>query len=117
MLFRAPAFTLAATVVLALGLGATTAVFTLVHSLLLAPLPYPESDRLIWMAAVPPRPAVGLRGLYPADLPEVRSQTHVFEKMSGLFPGSWNITGVGDAQRLSGAGVAVDFFETLRIKP
>ena len=60
---REPGFALVATVVLALGIGATTAIFTLVHSLLLEPLPYPDSGKLVWISSVPPRPAQGMVGM------------------------------------------------------
>ena len=117
MLLREPAFAFAAAVVLALGVGATTAIFTLVHSVLLEPLPYPESDRLVWIWNVPPRSGLGLRGLLGGDFLEIRGQIRSFEKLAAFFPGSWNVTGVGEPQRLSGARVTEDFFDTLGVRP
>jgi putative ABC transport system permease protein len=117
MLFRTPAFSFAAILVLALGLGASTAIFTLVDRLLLSPLPYPEADRLVWLWDVPPRSGAGLRGLFKVDLDEIRQESRVFESVGGAFPGTWNVTGVGEPVRLSGARVTPEFFTTLRIRP
>jgi putative ABC transport system permease protein len=117
MLFRTPAFTLAAALVLALGLGATTAIFTLVERLLLSPLPYPDAGRLVWIWNVPPRSGAGLRGLFATDIDEIRRESRVFESIGGAFPGTWNVTGVGEPLRLAGVRVTADFFPTLRIEP
>jgi putative ABC transport system permease protein len=117
MLFRTPAFSFAAALVLALGLGSTTAIFTLVERLLLSPLPYPHADRLVWIWNVPPRSGVGLRGLFATDIDEIRRESHLFESLGGAFPGSWNVTGAGEPQRLAGVRVTADFFPTLGIQP
>jgi putative ABC transport system permease protein len=117
MLFRTPAFSLAAALVLALGLGASTAIFTLVERLLLSPLPYPDADRLVWIWHVPPRAGAGLRGLFATDIDEIRRESRLFESLAGAFQGSWNITGLGEPQRLAGVRVTADFFPTLGIQP
>jgi putative ABC transport system permease protein len=117
MLFRTPAFSLAAALVLALGLGATTAIFTLVERLLLSPLPYPAAERLVWIWNVPPQSGAGLRGLYASDIDEIRRESRIFESLGGAFPGSWNVTGAGEPQRLAGVRVTADFFPTLGVQP
>jgi putative ABC transport system permease protein len=117
MLFRTPAFSFTAALVLALGLGATTAIFTLIEHLLLSPLPYPDGDRLVWLWSVPPRSGAGLRGLFATDIDEIRRESRVFESIGGAFPGSWNVTGVGEPVRLAGTRVTSDFFPTLGIQP
>ncbi len=117
MLFRTPAFSFTAVLVLALGLGATTAIFTLVERLLLSPLPYPDADRLVWLWSVPPRTGAGLRGLFATDIDEIRRESRLFESIGGAFPGTWNVTGVGEPVRLAGARVTRDFFPTLGIQP
>lgn len=117
MLFRTPAFSFTAALVLALGLGATTAIFTLIEHLLLSPLPYPDGDRLVWLWSVPPRSGAGLRGLFATDIDEIRRESRVFESIGGAFPGSWNVTGVGEPVRLAGTRVTADFFPTLGIQP
>jgi len=117
MLFRTPAFSFTVAMVLALGLGATTAIFTLVERLLLSPLPYPDAGRLVWIWNVPPRSGAGLRGLFATDIDEIRRESRVFESIGGAFPGSWNVTGAGEPQRLAGVRVTADFFPTLRMQP
>lgn len=117
MLFRTPTFSFAAALVLALGLGATTAVFTLVERLILSPLPYPDADRLVWIWNVPPHSGAGLRGLFATDIDEIRRESHLFEKLGGAFGGSWNVTGAGEPQRLAGVRVTADFFPTLGVQP
>jgi len=108
---------LAAVLVLALGLGATTAIYTLVERLLLSPLPYPDAGRLVWIWNVPPRAGAGLRSLFAVDLDEIRHESRLFESFGGAFPGSWNVIGAGEPQRLAGVRVTADFFPTLGIEP
>src|SRR5215470_19952827 len=116
-LAREPAFTLAASVILALGMGATTAIFTLVRSLLFEPLAYPGSDRLVWMWNNAPRSGFGLRGLSGPDFLEIRGQNRSFEQIGGFLTGSWNVTGIAEPERLAGARVTNGFFETLGLQP
>jgi len=117
MLFRTPAFSFTAALVLALGLGATTAIFTLVERLLLSPLPYPDGNRLVWLWNVPPRSGAGLRGLYYDDLKEIHRESRLLENVGGAFRGTWNVTGIGEPMRLPGARVTADFFATLGVQP
>lgn len=117
MLFRTPAFSLAAILVLALGLGATTAIFTLVERLLLSPLPYPDAGRLVWIWNIPSQSGAGLRGLFATDIDEIRRESRLFQSVGGAFPGSWNVTGAGEPARLAGVRVTADFLPTLGIQP
>jgi putative ABC transport system permease protein len=117
MLFRTPAFSLAAALVLALGLGATTAIFTLVERLLMSPLPYPDAGRLVWIWNVPLHSSDGVHGLFGSDIDEIRRESGLFESIGGAFPGTWNVTGAGEPIRLAGVRVTSDFFRTLQIQP
>jgi len=117
MLVREPAFTLAAAIVLALGIGATTAVFTLVHSLLLEPLPYPASGRLVWISGTPPRMAPGSSGLVGADFSEIRDRNRCFQQVAGFVRGAWIVSGTGDAETIQGGRVSPGFFDTLGVQP
>jgi putative ABC transport system permease protein len=117
MLLRTPAFSFAAALVLALGLGATTAIFTLVERLVLSPLPYPDADRLVWIRGVPPQSGVGLRGVFFPDIDEIRRESRLFSSLGGAFSGSWNVTGLGEPQRLAGIRVSRDFLLTLGVHP
>lgn len=115
--FRQPGFTLAAAVVLALGMGATTAVYTLIRGVLLEPLAYPQSDRLVWIWNAPPRPITGLSGLVGGDFQEVRDRTRAFSRVAGLRTGLWILTGAGESAGIFGARVTDQFFETLGVQP
>ena len=117
MLFRNPAFTLAAIIVLALGIGAATAIFTLVHSVLLEPLPYPKSDRLIYISGLPPRSGQGVTGLVGADFAEFRERNRSFENIAAYVQGLWIVSGVGDAESIAGVRVSPGYFETLGVQP
>jgi putative ABC transport system permease protein len=117
MLGRERVFTLASTLVLALGIGAATATFTLLHSLLLQPLPYPQSSRLVWIAGSPPRMNPASTGLMGADFQEIRDRSHSFQRVAGFVAGAWIVSGQGDAETIQGARVTPGFFETLGVMP
>ena len=107
VLRRAPAFTATATLTLALGIGATTAVVSVVDGVLVAPLPYPESDRLVEVTGTWPRGAfVALRAqVTTADL-AVYADGHAF-----------NLQASGETVRVRGALVSAEFFSVLGARP
>jgi putative ABC transport system permease protein len=99
LLLRAPGFTAVAVVTLALGIGANTAIFSVVRSVLLAPLPFADPDRLIsvWHAYPPaqPRAAVSAPGF-----DDLRQARHIFEDVAAFSVTSQNLTGGGEPERL-----------------
>src|SRR4051794_4554807 len=114
-LLKNPGFTAVAVLTLALGIGANTAIFSVVNAVLLHPLAYPESDRLVWLNE---------RGLdwsggaiaYPNFI-DWKSQQSVFENF-GVF--TWNgftLTGRGDPVQLAGSQMSADVFAALRVRP
>jgi putative ABC transport system permease protein len=113
---RNPGFTAVAVLTLALGIGANTAVFSVVNSVLLQPLPYHDPERLvsIWQT---------YKGYtdVPVSTPNVetwRTQNHVFEEVAAYrVQKSFTLTGQGDAQWLQGAYVTSNFFRTLGTEP
>ncbi len=117
MLIKNPGFTLVAVIALALGIGANSAIFSVVNTVLLRPLPYKEPDRLVmvWEDA-------SKRG-YPRDTPAVanyidwRNQNQVFEGMAALADQSFNLTGVGDPERIDGRRVSANLFTLLGVDP
>ena len=117
---RTPGFTLAATLALALGIGATTAIFTVAHAVLIAPLPFHDPARLVWIRGVSPRSlhgnAANTGTMFAADFAEYRRSVSLASS-GGFFHGSWNLTGPGEPRRLWGARVSAGFFETLRAAP
>jgi predicted permease len=112
---KEPGFTAIAVLTLALGIGANTALFSVVNGVLLNPLPYPQSDRLV---------ALYTRThdfehssiAYPNFLDWVRDN-HSFSSLVAFRADNLNLTGVGGAQRLSADMVSASFFPTLGIKP
>ncbi len=116
---RSPGFAAAVILTLALGIGANTAIFSVVHAVLLKPLPYTGSNRIYAAEIVIPE----RRSQFPsipvtiqAFLEWRRSDT-AFSGMAALRPWECNLTGDGDAERLGGARVSANFFEFLGMPP
>ena len=117
MLKKNPGFTLVAIVTLALGIGANTAIFTVVNAVLLKPLPYADPERLavIWVT----EPS-GPGGLFPDTSPDFRdwqAQNHVFEAMSAITVDGATLTGSGEPLQLRGLSVSPNTFELLGMQP
>ena len=104
-----PMFSLAVVAVLALAIGANTAMFTLVHAILLKPLPLRDPTRLVTITLV--RPGNDRQPLSLPDLADLRSGMHTLEEVTALFGWSANVTGSGDAERLQGVRVLPNYFE------
>jgi putative ABC transport system permease protein len=113
MLVKQPGFTLLAVVTLALGIGANTAIFSLVNTVLLRPLPLPEPERL--MAFNHSAPAQGLAelNLNNAHFAFYRDRSRMFEKMAAYENGEFALTGAGDPEVLAGAAVTFNYFDVL----
>src|SRR5690349_15374148 len=117
MLLKSPSVSIVATIALALGIGATTAIFNVVNSVLLRPLPYPDPDALV--AVFETNPERGLqRGShsYP-NFMDVRAQNSVFEHMCSYHGGDFIMTGRGEPARLQGQVVTADLFSLLGVQP
>src|SRR5207248_11279968 len=111
LLRRQPAFSSVAIVTLALGIGATTAVFTVVYGVLLRPLPYRDPARLMMLL-------YGHQGrvspwLSPLNFGDYVAQSEVFTGAVALAPTTANMTGTGDPERLQGARVSWNYFTVL----
>src|SRR5215475_6298455 len=117
MLLKRPGFTLMAALTLALGIGANTAIFSVVNTVLLRPLPLPEPDRLttFWHSA----PAKGLPEVMLNDalFAFYRDHTQMFEKLAAYESARYTLTGAGDPELLSGARVTFDYFQTFGQEP
>jgi putative ABC transport system permease protein len=114
-LVRAPAFTTVALLTLALGIGATTAVFSFVDGVLLRPLPYPEPDALVRVHEVLPQ--IGLFSVAPANFFDWRSQNAVFDRLAAYTTDSETLIGEDGPERIQGMQVSWDLFPTLRTAP
>jgi putative ABC transport system permease protein len=117
MLFKHPGFTLIAVLTLALGIGANTAIFSVVNGVLLRPLPFHESERLttFWLAppSEPVRDMEWTEGLFAF----LRERNRSFESLAAYDDTGFNLTGSGHTERLEGATVTHDFFRALRQEP
>src|SRR5258708_3554080 len=115
-----PGFTAIVVLVLALGIGANTALFTVVNAVLLRPLPYPEADRLVAVSSVQDRENVRETGgaVFAPDFVEWRSQCRSCEHL-GAYTLAWpsNLTGGAEPDRVRVARVSHDLFVTLGIQP
>ena len=116
VLAKARGFTAVAVLTLALGIGANTAIFSVIHAVLLRPLPYPQADRLVllteWMEQVPDM------SFSIPNLKDVRDRNRVFESLVGYNSSNFILTSQGaDAERVNGRQVTAGLFATLRKEP
>jgi putative ABC transport system permease protein len=114
MLVKNPGFTLIAVITLGLGIGANTAIFSVVNGVLLKPLPYEEPDRLVLLNEQVEK--FGPMTLSYPNFTDWRAQNHAFEKMGVYNIQSYNLTGSGEAERLRTAQMSADLFDALRVK-
>jgi len=115
MLLKNPGFALIAIVTLALGIGANTAIFSVINGVLLRPLPYEKSDRLVQMNERS-RQMDGMSISWP-NYQDWRAQNHVFEAIAVFNRGSYNLTGTGEPEQLRAGQVTANLFSVLRTKP
>jgi len=114
-----PGFTAVAVLTLALGIGANTAVFTVVNGVLLRPMPFPEADRLVLVSLTPRGgPFEWEPGVSDHDYLAFREQDQAFERITSFSSrATANLTGAGDPVQIPVAYVTTDFFPTLRTNP
>jgi predicted permease len=114
-LWRAPGFTVAAVVTLALGIGASTAVFSVVEGVLLNPLPFPRPERLVAVYGTDqnnPKNSISY-----ANFEDFRTDVAAFEAMAAWRTHSFTLTGRGDAEALFGMMVSADLLDVLGVGP
>ena len=117
MLVKNPGFTVVAVMALALGIGANSAIFSVVNTVLLRPLPYQDPDRLVMVWED------DTKGGYPRDTPAAanyidwRDQNQVFEGMAAIADLSFNLTGNGEPERIDGRRVSAHLFPLLGVEP
>jgi putative ABC transport system permease protein len=115
---RNAGFTTVAVVALALGIGANTAVFTVVNGVLLRPLPFPEPERLFLVSFAPQHGPFRMGpALADSDYLQFRQQDQLFERLASFASVNASLTGTGDPVRLTGASVTPEFFRVLRVQP
>src|SRR5262245_62066248 len=117
MLLKHKGFTLIAILTLALGIGANTAIFTVINAVLLRPLPFAEPERLLWFGGW-----VGNdkeQGVTPADFLDYREQSRSFEQIAASVSDgiAMNLSGGGEPERLKGGYVTANYLDVFGVKP
>jgi len=118
MLLKSPLFTAVALTTIAIGIGANTAMFSLVDAILLRPLPYPKPQRLM-VAGTNQRGESPMSPMGTADFLAWRDRQHSFEQVAILdgAGGNFALSGMGEPERIPGVGVSADFFSILGVAP
>jgi putative ABC transport system permease protein len=116
-LARAPAFTLTTVLTLAIGIGATTAIFSVVNGVLLKPLPFPESDRLVALRHLEPGVDDDEHDASPAMYFTYRDENQTFESVALWFGTVATVTGTGDPEEIHAVHATHEFLPTLRVQP
>src|SRR2546421_2237967 len=117
ILLKTPGFSLVATLALALGIGANTAIFSAVDAILLRPLPYPDADRLVMVWEDVSFAGFPRNTPAPANYADWQAQQSVFEAIAALDERSFNLTSDGEPERVVAYGATADFFPLLGVKP
>jgi putative ABC transport system permease protein len=118
MLLKRPALTVVAIVAIALGIGANTAIFSVVNAVLLQPLPYDEPQQLVMLATEQRNQALDGRGTFSVpDLLDMQQSSKTLEYVATHQRTGTMVTEGGEPERLLGAAVSADYFPLLRVKP
>jgi putative ABC transport system permease protein len=117
ILVKKPTLTIVAVLTLALGVGANTAIFSIVNAVLLRSLPLPDPDRLVRIYFN--NPGVGLRGVRFSvpEFDDLRTQRDVFEDVSVIVSGPTNLTGAKQPEHLEMVEVSPNYFSMLGVTP
>ncbi len=120
LIHKSPVFSVVVILVLALGIGANTAVFSVVDAVLLRALPFRDPDRLVMVWERNPTLGAKIGDRIPTayvNFQEWLRQQHVFESIAGFEDVSLNLTGAGEPERIAGARVSPNFFSVLGVAP
>lgn len=118
MLIKNPIFTLIAIATLALGIGANTAIFSVVDAVLLRPLPYPDANRLVFLWSTMNSQGVPLSSSALPDYQGWRDHNQVFDGLAAFYNGDFNLSSVGSPPELvQGAYITSNLFQVLKISP
>ncbi len=120
LLRKSPGFACVAIIIMALGIGANTAIFSVVHAVLLEPLPFPDADRLVQVWHVPPQtsfPGMTRFAVSAANFLDWQKQNNVFEQMALYGGAGYDITGAGKPEPIRAGSVSSNFFSVLGVQP
>ena len=115
MLQRSPGFTIVAVLTLALGIGANTAIFSVVYGVLLRPLPFKDPERLIVLNETTPR--VGTVAVSYPNFLDWREQSHTFSQMAPITSVEFNLAGVSQPESITGLAVSPNFLSMMGVRP
>jgi putative ABC transport system permease protein len=113
-LLQRPGFVITAIITLALGIGANTAIFSVVNAVVLRPLPYTQPDRLVMLYET--MPGSDRRSAAPGNFADWREQNKTFEGLAATFYGNFNLTGAGDPERVNGATITSNLMSVLGVQ-
>jgi putative ABC transport system permease protein len=119
-LLKSPAFTTTAVLMLALGIGATTAIFSIVEAVLLRPLPFPHPERLVVLSDIVQGAELGGNGEAGVTAPDIRAytrDTHSFEAVGGYQPAGYELSGIGEPAQVNAARMSGRVFPALGVAP
>jgi putative ABC transport system permease protein len=117
MLVKSPSLSIVATIALALGIGANTAIFSVVNAVLLRPLPFPNSDALMSVWEKNMARGLGRNAYSYPNFFDLRDQNHVFEHIAAYHDSDFTLTGQGQPVMLHGTVASADLFSVLGVKP
>jgi putative ABC transport system permease protein len=120
LLRKSPGYALVAILIMALGIGANTAIFSVVHAVLLEPLPFRDADRLVQIWHTPPQksfPGITRFAVSPANFLDWQKQNHVFDRMAIYGGAGYDLTGAGKPEAIRASTVSPDFFSVLGVQP
>jgi len=112
-----PGFLVIAVTTLALGIGATTAMFTVVNSVLLRPLQFPEPERIVLFTGINPRQGITQSNMSMPDILDWQQQSQSFEQIAGFVTGGMFLSTGDETERVRAAGVSADFFPLFKTNP
>jgi len=119
-LLKSPGFTATAVLMLALGIGATTAIFSIVEGVLLRPLPFPHPESLVQVADILQGADVGGNGEAGVTAPDIQAytrDTHTFESVGGYTQNGYELSGIGDPAQVNGARLSGGVLPALGVEP
>ncbi|HTA25304.1 MAG TPA: ABC transporter permease [Terriglobales bacterium] len=119
-LLKSPGFTATAVLMLALGIGATTAIFSIVEGVLLRPLPFPQPEKLVALTDVIQGADVGGNGEAGVTVPDVKAytrDTHSFESLGGYRQTGYELSGIGEPVQVNAARLSAGVFPALEVAP
>src|SRR5262249_37499443 len=117
MMAKSPSFTIVAVITLALGIGANTAIFSVVNAVLLEPLPYEHPERLVTIWGQLTRYGIPRNSISQPEFADLREQNQAFETITAYYHVSVNVSGRDKPEYAAGAQVTHEFFDTMRTHP